>query len=151
MREYPQSTVDILTRSPILAEIVYKVDQLAKLNRIIFTRLDPELARYCRVANCRDGILVLTTHSPATGHLLRFSEMDLLSTLRADPHFCHLKSIKTHVRPSITQYSASVKPALPEPWLTPTGAEILRSAAKQVDCSNLKKALLKLASRDTAK
>lgn len=94
------SLTNILTTSPILSQIVRKVDQLAQLNRIVHQKLDPALAKHCRVANYRDGILILTTHSSTTGHLLRFAKSELLSTLRAMPEWCHLKAIKIHVRPN---------------------------------------------------
>jgi hypothetical protein len=145
MREYQQTTmVDILTRSPVLANIIYKVDQLAKLNRIVLKKLDSELARHCRVSNLREGILILTTSSPTTGHLLRFSEIDLLIALRTDPAFCHLKSIKTQVRPPEPDYFPSRK-VLPKPSLSSKGAEILRTTALAIASPSLKKALLRLA------
>src|ERR1700722_1515422 len=105
------SLANILTDSPILSEIVNKVDQLAKLNRIVHQKLDPELTKYCRVANLRDGILILSTSSPATGHLLRFAKAELLSTLRIEPQWCHLKSIKIHVRPQMTLKFSNTHPA----------------------------------------
>lgn len=147
MRVFQQVTmVDIITRSPVLGQIVYKVDQLAKLNRLIIEKLDPELARHCRVANCRDGILILTTPSPSTGHLLRFSEVELLTSLRAIPDFCHLKSIKTQVRPPLPEYSYS-KEVLPKPSLSAKGAEIIRAMALNIESLSLRKSLLQLAKK----
>ena len=93
------SMVEILIISPILSQIVNKVEQLAKLNRIVHQKCNPELRKHCRVANYRDGILILTTHSSAVGHLLRFEKSELLTALRSLPEWCHLKSIKIHVRP----------------------------------------------------
>lgn len=109
--------VDILARSPKLAQIVNKVDQLAKLNSSILKKLDPDLSRYCRVANCRDGILILTTDNPSAGHLLRFAKMDLLDNLRQDPAFCHLKSIQTLVRPVEPKFKATESASRTKPRL----------------------------------
>jgi hypothetical protein len=94
------SLANILTTSPILSQIVRKVDQLAQLNRIVHQKLDPALKTHCRVANYRDGVLILTTNTSATGHLLRFAKGELLTALRKEPEWCHLKSIKIHVRAS---------------------------------------------------
>ncbi len=93
------SMADILTTSPILSQIVNKVEQLAKLNRIVHEKCDPKLRNHCRVANYRDGILILTTDSAAVAHWLRFEKSELLTALRSLPEWCHLKSIKIHVRP----------------------------------------------------
>ncbi|HXH54708.1 MAG TPA: DciA family protein [Gammaproteobacteria bacterium] len=100
MKPQKHSMIEILTISPILSQIVNKVEQLAKLNRIVHQKCNPELRKHCRVANYRDGILILTTHSSAVGHLLRFEKSELLTALRSLPEWCHLKSIKIHVRPN---------------------------------------------------
>lgn len=99
MKPQENSMAEILRTSSILSQIVTKVEQLAKLNRIVHEKCDPELRKHCRVANYRDGILILTTPSSAAGHLLRFSKGELLTALRSVPEWCHLKSIKIHVRP----------------------------------------------------
>lgn len=146
MREYKYvSMIDILSRSSALGKIVYKVDQLAKLNRTLLNKLDPELARHCRLANCREGIIILTTTSPATGHLLRFKELELLSALRADPDFCHLKSIKIQVRPADSAYTPSQ--TLPLPMLSVMGASTVRATAEEVESPSLRQALLRLSKR----
>lgn len=163
-----QSTmVDILSRSPQLSQIVYKVDQLAKLNHSILKKLDPDLSRYCRVANCRDGILILTTDNPSVGHLLRFSKMDLLSSLREDPAFCHLKAIQTRVRPTepirevqktiggtISKWGRSIRNTIgkieTDPRflkLSPDNSKMIKELANRLESSTLKQALLKLGSR----
>jgi hypothetical protein len=100
MKPQKHSMIEILTTSPILSQIVNKVEQLAELNRIVHQKCNPELRKHCRVANYRDGILILTTHSSAIGHLLRFEKSELLTALRSLPEWCHLKSIKIHVRPN---------------------------------------------------
>ena len=136
--------IEILANSPFMGEIVNKVDQLAKLNRKVAQTLDPELKKHCKVANLREGILILTTTSAAFGHKIRFIEMDLLSAIRAEPEWCHIKSIKTQVRPSrppLQKSFSSAKMALSYP-----AAYGIKSIAQDITTPALKEALLRLSS-----
>lgn len=150
MEPQKHSMVEILTISPILSQIVNKVEQLAKLNRIVHQKCDPELRKHCKVANYRDGILILTTHSSAVGHLLRFEKSELLTTLRKLPEWCHLKSIKIHVRPNppgteITPLAQTEPPAAAVPLLAPRIAKDLKETALNINFPALQQALLRLA------
>ncbi len=147
------SLIEILADSPALREIVNKVDQLAKLNRLLEQKCDPELAKNCRVANLRAGVLILTTPSPATGHLLRFTKSELLTALRSDPEWCHLTSIKIHVRPPVApsplgepsrSQSASI---IPKFCLSKNSAEAVKATAAGISYSPLQEALLRLCDR----
>lgn len=146
MKPQNHSMADILTISPILSQIVNKVDQLAKLNRIVHQNCDPELAKHCRVANYRDGILILTTYSSAAGHLLRFAKSDLLTALRKMPEWCHLKSIKIHVRPSQQdeRETSPITQTTPEVRLPQRIAKDLKETALNIDYQPLQQALLRL-------
>jgi hypothetical protein len=139
------SLTEILTASPILGKIVNKVEQLAKLNSIIHQKLDPKLGRFCRVTNCRDNILILTTSSPALGHLLRFEKIELLTTLRADPMLCHLKSIDIKVRPlPFVHESITPQCPIPKPVLSKLSSELIQNTALNIDFPALRAALLRL-------
>ncbi|HEV2524247.1 MAG TPA: DUF721 domain-containing protein [Gammaproteobacteria bacterium] len=146
MEPQKHSMVEILTISPILSQIVNKVEQLAKLNRIVHQKCNPELRKHCRVANYRDGILILTTDSSAVGHLLRFEKSELLTALRSLPEWCHLKSIKIHVRPNPPEFEIKA-PAekCTLPVLSSRVAKELKEAALNINFSPLQQALLRLA------
>ena len=153
MEPQKHSMIEILTISPILSQIVNKVEQLAKLNRIVHQKCNPELRKHCRVANYRDGILILSTHSSAIGHLLRFEKSELLTALRSLPEWCHLKSIKIHVRPDLPRSEitalAQTKSATPAVALLPIPvAKALKETALNIDFRPLQEALLRLASQD---
>ena len=140
------SLIEVLAKSPLFGEIVNKVELLAKLNRVVLEKLDPELRGHCRVANLRDGVLILTTTSPALGHQLRFATSDLLTSLRALPEWCHLKSIKTQVRS--TYYAALPPiPEYPARILSKSNAEIVKASAQDINTAALKEALLRLSQR----
>ena len=139
------SLIDILTTSPTLGEIVNKVEQLAKLNRIVQQKLDPQLKKHCRVANLREGILILSTPSPAFGNLLRFEKISLLTSLRTDPSLCHLKAIEIKVQPPT---HALLMPERPKhtriPTLSKVSAEFINNTALTIHSSSLRTALLRL-------
>lgn len=143
------SLTDILATSTTLSQIVKKVDQLAKLNRAVLKKLDPTLAQQCRVANLRDGVLILTTSSPIWGHQLRFSEIELLSSLRSVPEWCALKSIKTHIQP--VDYTHPTPFRLhPKPTLSKLGASHIEHVAQDIENQGLKQALLRLSKRGSS-
>ncbi len=145
------SVNEIFTHSPLLCEIVKKVNQLSKLNRAVQQKLDPELANQCRIANYRDNILILTTPSQAVGHKLRFAASDLLTTLRTEPDWCGLRSIKIQVRPKLM---TTVTPPIPNPIrpsLSAHNAEILKSTATTIPFMPLQHALLRLSNRQFVK
>ena len=146
MMDKKLSLTEILSLSPCFGEIVNKIEQLAKLNRIVHQKLDPELAKHCRVANLRDGILILTTASPTYGHLLRFEKGELLTRLRAEPAFCHLKSIQTHVQPPLAR-SLTTGTRLPVPSLSLVTAHLIHETALTLTLPTLQQALLRLATR----
>jgi hypothetical protein len=147
MEPQKRTMAEILTTSTILSQIVNKVDQLAKLNRIVHQKCDPELRKHCKVANYRDGILILTTHSSATGHLLRFSKSELLTALRSEPAWCHLKSIKIHVRPNPPALDITPAPRMPDfPRLPPHVAQNIKETAFNINFPPLRQALLRLGS-----
>jgi hypothetical protein len=146
MKPQQHSMVELLTMSPTLSQIVHQVDQLAKLNRIVHQKLDSELRNHCRVANYRQGILILTTHSSAVGHLLRFAKSELLTALRSLPEWCHLKSIKIHVRPSQLETQKTIPPTKAHPLVTlpPHIAKDVKETALTIHFQPLQQALLRL-------
>lgn len=146
MENKKRSMINILANSSLFGPIAAKAEQLVQLNRIVHQKLDPKASKHCRVANLRDGVLVLMTHSSSYGHLLRFSADDLLTKLRSDPTWCHLKSIKTIVRapvdPCVPVYP--LDNMTPKPYCSKNTASIIQDTAFHINNPSLQKALLKL-------
>jgi hypothetical protein len=140
------SIIEIFTQSPALQQIVRKVEQLANLNRIIHQNLDPELATQCRVANIREGILIISTGSPALGHLLRFAKIELLETLRRHPEWCHLKAIEIQVQPPRI-WPEKPTSAMPPRTLSRQSCEALKNSALGISAVPLQRALLAITRR----
>lgn len=145
------SLTKLLTSKPILCELVKKVEELTKLNQAVLARLEPPLSHHCRVHSYENGILTLSTESPAWGHTLRFSKPDLLSHLRAYPEWAGLKSIRSRVLPPAPEDSPPNpnlhQQAGSKPILSKTEALCLQQAAFSIGSESLRKALLNLAHR----
>ncbi len=72
----------LLQNSPTILNIQDKLQQLQQLHNTVTNLLPPIIAKYCSVANLRDGVLILTTTSPVWNHQINFLKMDLLDKLR---------------------------------------------------------------------
>lgn len=142
-----QSLTNLLNSTPELQKLVSKLEHLEQMHHVITSKLDPDLASQCRVANLRDGTLILATTSPAWNHKLRFSALDLLSTLRSDHRWSGLKSIDIRV-----DYLSQVKTASPtnskrlKP-LSSQASQALTSLAQSISNEKLANSLNKLARR----
>lgn len=139
-----QCLSDIITKSSDLSRFINQIDRLSKINQVIKQHLDPTLANDCQVANLRDGILILSTHSSIWGHRLRFQAIELLSTLRAIPEWCGLKSIQCRVVPAPTSDPSSC-PLTQKLGLSAISIEHLQKAAEGIRDQKLKEAMLRLA------
>jgi len=90
------------------ANLLHNVQQhavaLLKLNRAVNQLLPKQLQPHCRVANYRNGILVLETHSANWLMGLRYEQSNLLSALR------------TSILPSLASIDIKISPT----WQDPT-------------------------------
>ncbi len=145
-----KSFANLLAGTHELRNFTAKIDHLKQMNEIISSKLEPALASHCHVANLRDGTLVLATTSPAWNHKLRFSALDLLSSLRADPRWSGLKSIEVRVDylPS-TETTSPPKRNRPL-TLSADNAQLIKQAADNILDPNLAAAMRRLALRDSS-
>lgn len=142
-----RAVTSLLRTTPDLQKFVDKLEQLEHMNRYLASHLEPGLANNCRVANLRDGSLVLSTTSPAWHHKLRFATMDLLSALRANPLWSGLKSIEVRVDylpPSHDDTPTNFK--TPNP-ISVQNAKLLRQTATHIRNEKLAEAMTRLAKR----
>lgn len=140
-----QAVTSLLHTTPNLQKFVNKLEQLKHISQYVTNHLEPDLANHCRVANLRDGALVLSTTSPAWHHKLRFVTMDLLSTLRTNPMWSGLKSIEVRV-----DYLPSNYDDTPTNFKTPSpisaqNAKLLRQTATHIRNQKLAEAITRLA------
>lgn len=136
---------NLLLDTPELCNFVGKLDVLQQISAHIYSHLEPSLASQCRVANLRDGTLILSTTSPAWNHKLRYSALDILSSLRANPQWSGLKSIEVRVDYLPENESMSSTNLKSRLGISSHNAQLLLDTAQQVSDNKLADALRKLA------
>lgn len=141
----------LLQTSPELSKFVAKLETLTQLSHFVATNLEPSLAQQCRVANLRDGSIILSTSSPAWNHKLRFVAQDLLSLLRKNHQWSGLKSIEVRVD-YLPAHEYSTTTNLKRPLkLSAYNAKLLMDTANGVTCTKLAQALQRLAQKPELK
>lgn len=136
----------LLHSAPDLSKFIAKLGQLEQISHYVAATMEPVMSSQCRVANLRDGTLILSTTSPAWNHKLRFMTVDLLSALRKNPAWCGLKSIEVRVDylPNTKPNNAPTKKQLS---ISTYNAKLIAETANGVTCVNLAKSLERLAAR----
>ncbi|MFG1173754.1 DUF721 domain-containing protein [Erwiniaceae bacterium CAU 1747] len=149
-----ESYFDQAQDKSMLQNIQQRAIALNKLNRAVQGVLPAQLHPWCRVANFRQGILVIEAANASWLMRLRYEQSSLLSALRAQI-LPSLTSIDIRINPSLaakghefvqecsTQVQKEEKP--PVRQLSEHSAEILRSVASHSP-EKLKKILERLAS-----
>ena len=161
MRDSRPQLLDVLFDDAAAAEKgpLHNVQQraiaLLKLNRAVRGLLPAQLHPWCRVANFRQGILVLETANASWLMRLRYEQPNLLSALRAQI-LPSLSSIDIRINPALMAKGSAqlpnvekthdgTSPNAPLRHLSQESADELRGlAARSPD--NLRKALERLAS-----
>ncbi|MEJ4046372.1 DUF721 domain-containing protein [Erwinia sp. SLM-02] len=149
-----ESYFDQAQDKSMLQNIQQRAIALNKLNRAVQGVIPAQLHPWCRVANFRQGVLVIETANASWLMRLRYEQSSLLSALRAQI-LPSLTSIDIRINPSLAakghesvqessnQVQKAEKP--PVRQLSEHSAEILRSVASQSP-EKLKKILERLAS-----
>lgn len=112
MRDSRPQLLDILfddasaTEKGPLHNVQQRATALLKLNRAVKGLLPAQLHPWCRVANFRQGILVLETANASWMMRLRYEQPSLLSALRAQI-LPSLSSIDIRINPSLMAKGSS--------------------------------------------
>lgn len=142
----PEKTpATILQHDPasVLAFIQNKVQELIKLNQIWQATIPNELNAHTRVANFREGYLIIECDSAAWATRLRYLLPEIKQKLRNIVDLDHLVQIEWSVQPAFHEQPTQLKP--PSLTLSNTNAELLKNAADTISIKSLQEALLRLA------
>lgn len=88
----------------ILGKLCYKSQQLNKINKLVLqsiAEINPDLAKFCIVANIDKNCLLIETTKSEFLTSLRFSSQEILSKLRQNPSLAQLITIKFRVNPEL--------------------------------------------------
>lgn len=144
MKPFSSKTIDsILQQDPhsILGFIQLKVSELKKINQLWQAKISPDIAQHSRVANFREGCLVIEIDSAAWATRLRYLLPDLTKKLVKYPMLNTLKHIEWYIQPNFYP-CAEKKPLMPA--LTAASSQLLQIAAENITVKSLQTALTRL-------
>lgn len=145
----PEKTpANILQQDPesVLAFIQNKVQQLTKLNHIWQAEISGDLAEHTRVANFRDGYLIVECDSAAWATRLRYTLPDITQKLLKHPDLRDLTHIEWNIQPQFHAPNPQIS-QLP-PVLSNASAALLKNAADNIQVKPLQEALLRIAQHE---
>lgn len=140
-----KTLVNILQQDPesVLAFIQNKVQQLTKLDQIWRVEIPNELSKHTRVANFRDGYLIIECDSAAWATHLHYRLPNITQKLLKHPNFHNLTHIESNIQPLFhTQHTHLSQLS---PTLSSASAELLKNAADAIPVKALQEALLRIA------
>lgn len=89
----------MLDENSHLGQLIHKARALKSLNAS-FAELVGDLANHCSVEHFADGVLEVTAFNASIATRLRFLEPKILQTLRSNPNWIGLRSIKVNTNPT---------------------------------------------------
>ncbi|MCG7498173.1 DciA family protein [Vibrio sp. Of7-15] len=133
MRDHrPTLTEDLLADSRF-KELQEKAASLAKLNKILSDVLSGDSSRHCRVANHRQGSLVIETSSSAWKMRINYERQQIISAFRLNG-LPGVATIEIVINPGLFQQHNPIKQKAQaftdKPPITPVAAEYLKATAE---------------------
>lgn len=129
----------------LVPQLMARARELQRLEKVVLDRLPQALQAHCRMANLREGTLVLQADSPVWGARLRYSVPNLLRELSRTGGMPRVKRIEILVRPTrVTLVRHRNEPRR----LGARSALLLREVAASTEDPDLRRAWTKLASRE---
>lgn len=138
----------ILGQNGQVADLVTRARRIHRLDRAVRRMLEPSLAQHCRVATCRNEVLVLEAASAAWGSRLRLQLAALQQQLQQNR--VPVRRIEVRIRPELDQ-TATARRTTPRRRLSANAARSIQAAADASPDPDLSAALRRLAkhARDT--
>lgn len=102
MRDHRPRTTQSLLEDNGKLNVAQRAIELSKLNQQILALIPGEPARVCRVANYRDGVLVLEAGTAAWAMRLNYERHQLMSVLRQNG-LSNLVTIEVKVNPDLAK------------------------------------------------
>ncbi len=144
-----ERTLDTILRQQdpqsILGIIQNKVLELKKIDQIWQQTVPAELSKHSRVANFRDGCLVIEIDSAAWAMRLRYLLSDLITELSVYVALQRLKQIEWYIQPHY--YHSPLKQTRQLPILSDDSARLLKHTAASIKTKRLQEALIKLSNQ----
>ncbi|MCE9688044.1 DciA family protein [Shewanella sp. AS16] len=147
MKKPPQDLSQLLHQSGKLPDLAEKAELLLYLDQHVKQMLAGPVAEQLKVANLRQGVLVIETTTSAWAARINFQKTKLLTQLQTET-LPMLTAIEVKVNPGLALYTPKSK--VPQHQLSAVAAEHLEALAEHVEGSlgEKLKRLAALASRN---
>ncbi|WP_351088177.1 DciA family protein [Shewanella sp. S1-49-MNA-CIBAN-0167] len=147
MKKPPQDLSNLVHLSGRLPELAEKAELLNNLNRYVKQTLNGPVAEQLKVANLRQGVLVIETTSAAWAARINFQKQKLLKQLQTDT-LPMLTGIEVKVNPGLSLAKPQSQPN--QNMISTTAAKHIEALAEHIDGSlgEKLKRLAALASRN---
>ncbi|GGP51851.1 MULTISPECIES: DUF721 domain-containing protein [Shewanella] len=130
MKKPPQDLSNLVHLSGRLPELAEKAELLNSLNQYVKQTLTGPVAEQLKVANLRQGVLVIETTSAAWAARINFQKQKLLLQLQVDT-LPMLTAIEVKVNPGLAL--ARPKPTTNQNAISSTAAQHIEALAEHVD------------------
>lgn len=130
MKKPPQDLSKLLHQSSTIPELAEKAELLLHLDHYVKQMLSGPVTEQLKVANLRQGILVIETTSAAWAARINFQKNKLLQQLRAET-LPMLTAIEVKVNPGLAMYEP--KSQVVQNELSETAASHIDALAQHVD------------------
>ena len=130
MKKPPQDLSKLLHQSGPMPDLAEKAELLLHLNQYVKQMLSGPVTEQLKVANLRQGILVIETTSAAWAARINFQKGKLLQQLRAET-LPMLTAIEVKVNPGLAMYEP--KSQVPQNEISQTAASHIEALAEHVD------------------
>ena len=138
---HPKTLGALMARADKLNALMPQAKRLLELRRLLRDALPDNLARYCTVANWRQGKLVIFVQNNAIAAKLKLLRPALSKTLLSGG--LEVTAMEIQVQPFESNHKQTEKHAV----LTPAAAESLARLASQLVDSELRTTISKLSAR----
>lgn len=130
-----------------LQPILAKVQELDKLNQKILPFLEPNIVKYCQIANLIGNKLVIIVANGSVATQLRFQTTDLLRHFKQDPILKNILEIQCKVRPPESPVGGRRTPrTLPKMQsLSPETANMVSDMAESLEDPKLRDIMRRIA------
>ncbi|ABV35029.1 conserved hypothetical protein [Shewanella sediminis HAW-EB3] len=146
MKKPPQDLSQLLHQQGQMPNLAEKAELLLHLNHYVKQVLAGPVSQQLKVANLRQGVLVIETTSAAWAARINFQKAKILQQLQAET-LPMLTAIEVKVNPSLVLYET--KPKIPQHHISETAASHIEALAEHTEGSLAEKLkrLAALASR----
>lgn len=144
VKQYTIHTLIQQQTTAVLPGLSQKITQLQRFNILWQKYIDIKLAKYSRVANWRDGRLIIEIDNASWATHIRYALPELLIKLKTEPELADLRYIEWYIQPVKINASVSMR-RKPPALLSAENSQLMLEAAKHMPHEKLKRALLALA------